>query len=112
MARALRIVNTRTVAPVDSADDSIRRYIVHLYTYVPDRRERTHIEVGCFDTEAEGTRCLGDAYLELASRQASGEADSRDRLSMVIREPGVDEHNRRRRIEERRWHGPHSQGRL
>ena len=90
---------------VDSADDTIRRYVVHLYTYVPERRERTHVEVGCFDTEAEGMRCLGDAYLELASRQATGEADVRDRLSMVIKEPGIDERNRKRRTEERRRRG-------
>jgi hypothetical protein len=90
---------------VDSADDTIRRYVVHLYTYVPDRRERTNLELGCFDTEAEGMRCLGDAYLDLASRQASGEADARDRLSMVIKEPGIDESSRRRRIEERRRRG-------
>ena len=89
---------------VDPTDDTIRRYVVQLYTYVPERRERTHMVVGCFDTEAEGMRCLGDAYLELASRQASGDADARDRLSMVIKEPGIDEDNRRRRIEERRWH--------
>jgi hypothetical protein len=88
---------------VDSADDTIRRYVVHLYTYVSERRERTHIEVGCFDTEAEGLRCLGDAYLVLASRQASGEVDARDRLSMVIKEPGIDERTRERRIAERRW---------
>ena len=91
--------------PVDSADDNLKRYVVHLYTYVPERRERTNIVVGCFDTEAEGMRCLGDAFLELASRQASGEADARDRLSMVIKEPGIDEYNRQRRIEERRWRG-------
>jgi hypothetical protein len=87
---------------VDSADDTIRRYIVQMYTYVPDRHERTHVELGCFDTEAEGMRCLGDAHLELASRQASGEADARDRLSMVVKEPGADARNQRRRIEERR----------
>jgi hypothetical protein len=91
---------------VDSTDDTIRRYVVHLYAYVPERRERTHTELGCFDSEAEGMRCLGDAHLELASRQANGEADPRDRLSMVVKEPGVDETNRRRRIEERRRRGP------
>jgi hypothetical protein len=88
--------------PVDPTDDTIRRYIVGLYTFVAERHERTHIEVGCFDTEAEGMRCLGDAYLELASRQASGEADPRDRLSIVIKEPGIDAQNKARRIEERR----------
>ena len=98
-------MNIGSVPPVDSADDTIRRYVVHLYAYVPVRHERTNVELGCFDTEAEGMRLLGDAYLELASRQASGDADPRDRLSMVIKEPGVDERNRRRRIEERRGRG-------
>jgi hypothetical protein len=102
LARERRIVNTPFVPSVDSGDDEIRRYVVYLNTYVPDRRERTQLEVGCFDTEAEGMRCLGDAYLELASRQGSGDADSRDRLSMVIKEPGIDSRNRQRRIEERR----------
>ncbi len=96
-------MNTRIVPPVDSTDDTIKRYVVDLYTYVPERRERTHVEIGCFDTEAEGMRCLGDAYLELASRQATGQADARDRLSMVIKEPGIDQQNRQRRIEQRRW---------
>jgi hypothetical protein len=86
---------------VDSADDTIRRYVVHLYTYVPARRQRTNLEIGCFDTEAEGLRLLGDTYFELVSRQASGDADPRDRLSMVVKQPGIDEQNRRRRIEER-----------
>ena len=47
-------------------------------------------------------RCLGDAYLELASRQASGASDARDRLSTVIKEPGVDERSRQSRIDARR----------
>jgi hypothetical protein len=38
---------------VDSADDTIRRFVVHLYTYDRDRRERRHIEVGSFDNEPE-----------------------------------------------------------
>jgi hypothetical protein len=90
------------VAPVDSSDDTVRRFVVHLDAYASDRRERTQLELGCFDTEAEGMRCLGDAHLQLTSRQARGESDRRDRLSMVVKEPGIDEHNRRRRIEERR----------
>jgi hypothetical protein len=94
------------VPRVDSSDDSIRRFVVHLYTYDSARRERTNVEVGAFDTEAEGMRCLGDAYLELKSRQASGAADARDSLSMVVKEAGSDERNRLRRIEERRRRRP------
>jgi hypothetical protein len=86
---------------VDSADDAIRRFVVQLYTYDPDRRERRHIEVGSFDNEAEAMRCVGDSHMEVMSRQVSGEADARDHVTMVVKEPGVDERNRQRRIRER-----------
>ena len=105
LARAIVDREHSNVPPVDPTNDTIKRYVVHLYTYVPERRERTQVKIACFDTEAEAMRCLGDAYLELAERQAMGEADPGDRLSMVIKEPGIDEHNRQRRIEERRRRG-------
>jgi hypothetical protein len=57
--------------------------------------------VGCFDDEAEAMRCFGEAHQAVMSRQASGEADPRDHVTMVVKEPGVDERNRQRRIEER-----------
>jgi hypothetical protein len=94
------------VPHVDSSDDTVRRFVVNLYTYDPQRRERTDVEIASFDNEAEGMRCLGDAYLDLKSRQASGDADPRDRLSMVIKDPGVDERSRQRRIDERSRRNP------
>jgi hypothetical protein len=90
------------VAIVDSADDALRRYVVRLSTYDPTRRERTDIEIGAFDDPGEGTRCAADAAAELRSRQATGTADPRDRVTMVVKQPGDDEHNRQRRIQERR----------
>ena len=91
----------REVPPVESADDSIRRFVVHLYSYDPERHERRYIEIGSFDNEAEAMRCLGETQMSLMSRQERGEADQRDNVSMVVKEPGVDARNRRRRIEER-----------
>jgi hypothetical protein len=86
---------------MDSADDTIRRFVVHLYTYDPERRERRPVEVGSFDNEAEAMRCFGETHMAVMSRRASGEADRREHVAMVVKEPGVDERNRQRRIEER-----------
>ena len=86
---------------VDPADDTIRRFVVYLHTYDPERRERRPVAVGSFDNEAEAMRCLGENHVAVMSHRASGEADSRDHLTMVVKEPGVDERNRQRRIDER-----------
>ena len=86
---------------VDSADDTIRRFVVHLHTYDPDRHERRPIEVASFDNEAEAMRCFGETHMAVMSRRATGVADPRDHVTMVVKEPGVDESNRQRRIEER-----------
>jgi len=89
------------VPRVDSADDTVRRFVVHLHTYDPERRERRPVEVGSFDNEAEAMRCFGETQMAVMSRRATGDADPRDHATMVMKEPGVDERNRQRRIEER-----------
>ena len=38
---------------MDVTDDSIRRFVVRHYRYDPERRERRHVVVQAFDTEAE-----------------------------------------------------------
>lgn len=86
---------------MDSADDTIRRFVVHVHTYDPERRERRPVEVGAFDNEAEAMQCFGEMHVAVISRRANGEADPRDHVTMVVKEPGVDEHNRQRRIDER-----------
>jgi hypothetical protein len=86
---------------VDSADDEIRRFVVHLHTYDPERQERRPVEVASFDNEAEAMRCFGETHTVVMSRRATGEANRRDHVTMVVKEPGVDESNRQRRIEER-----------
>lgn len=89
------------MARVDSADDTLRRFVVHLQTYDPERRERRPVEVACFDNEAEAMRCFGESHIAVMSRRASGESDPRDHVTMVVKQPGIDERNRQRRIEER-----------
>jgi hypothetical protein len=91
----------RSVPRVDSADDTVRRFVVHLHTYDPERRERRPVEVGSFDNEAEAMRCCGETHGAVMSRRATGDADPRDHVTMVVKEPGVDEGNRQRRIAER-----------
>lgn len=86
---------------MDPADDTIRRFVVYLHTYDSERRERRPVEVGSFDKEAEAMRCFGENHMLVMSRRASGEAHPRDHVTMVVKEPGVDERNRQRRIEER-----------
>jgi hypothetical protein len=87
---------------VDSADDSIKRYVVYLHTYDAERRERRPVEVACFDDEAEATRYLHEAHTSVMSRRASGEADPRDHVTMALKEPGYDERNLQRRTEWKR----------
>ncbi|HEY3670797.1 MAG TPA: hypothetical protein VGN51_07680 [Acidimicrobiia bacterium] len=86
---------------MDASDDTIRRFVVHLYTYDPERRERRNVEVGSFDDETEALQCFGQTHLALKLRQTTGESDAQDNVSMVAKEPGSDERNRRRRIEQR-----------
>jgi hypothetical protein len=90
---------------VDSTDDAIRRFVVHLHAFDPERHERRPIEIAAFDSEAEAMRCFGETHLSVLARRARGEADLRDHVTMVIKEPGVDEHNRQRRIRERLMRG-------
>jgi hypothetical protein len=94
------------VPRVDSADDTIRRFVVYLHTYDTERRERRPVEVGSFDNEAEAMRCFGETHMVVLSRHAGGEVDPRDHVTMVVKEPGVDQHSRERRIEERLRRNP------
>lgn len=86
---------------MDSSDDTIRRFVVYLHTYDPKRRERRPIEVASFDTESEAMQCFGEAHIAVVSRRDDGEADSRDHVTMVVKDAGIDERNRQRRIDAR-----------
>jgi hypothetical protein len=69
---------------VDSADDSIRRFVVHLHAYDWERRERRPIEVAAFDSEDEAMRCLGETRRLVLSKRETGEADEREHVTIVI----------------------------
>ena len=84
-----------------SGDDTVWRFVVHLYTYDPERRERRPVEVGSFDNRAEAMRCFGETHMAVMSRRATGDADPRDHVTMVTKEPGVDQRSRQRRIDQR-----------
>jgi hypothetical protein len=96
------------MARADSTDDTLRRFVVHLHAFDPKRRERRPIEVAAFDNEAEAMRCFGETHLAVLSRRATGDADPRDHITMVIKEPGIDERNRQRRIRERLMRSRHA----
>lgn len=90
------------MARVDSTDDEIRRFVVYLHAFDPERHERRPIEIAAFDNYPEAMRCFGETHQWVLARRAAGEADPRDH---VTKEPGVDGRNRRRRFEERRGRG-------
>jgi hypothetical protein len=66
------------------------------------------IEVAAFDNEAEAMRCFGETHLSVLSRRAGGDADPRDHVTMVVKEPGVDARNHQRRIRERLMRSRHA----
>ena len=90
---------------VDPGNDSIKRYMVRLYTYDPARHERRHVVIAAFDNEVEGLRCVGETHRALLKRRASGLAEDREHVTMVVEDPGDAQRNRARRIEEKltRW---------
>ena len=93
---------TGRVPEVDPGDDSIKRYIVRLYTYDPARHERRHVVVAAFDNDAEGLRCVGETHQALLERRAAGLADDREHVTMVVEDQGYAQRNRERRIQEKR----------
>ena len=83
------------VTAVDPDDDSIRRYVVRLYAYDPDRRERRHRVVAAVDNEAEWRRLLDELSSDWRRRRAEGQLiDTREHITGVVLEPN---HARRQR---------------
>jgi hypothetical protein len=78
-----------SMARVDPGDDSIERFIVRLYHYDPQRRERRHMVVAAFDNEREFWACMEGVQTEIRSRRESGEpVDPREHASGTVHEPG------------------------
>lgn len=78
-----------SVARVDPADDTIKRFIVRHYRYDPQRRERRHVVVAAFDNEPEFLACIESIGAEIGRRRERGEPlDPREHASGVVHEPG------------------------
>ena len=90
------------MARVDSADDSITRYVVRLYAFDESRHERRHQEIAAFDNEVEAMACVGETHFDLVQRRESGRADPREYVTMIVKEPGVAARMRAQRLEEQR----------
>jgi hypothetical protein len=74
---------------VDVTDDSIRRFVVRHYRYDPERRERRHVFVAAFDTEAEFEALIEAITADINHRSSRGEWVHRtEHASGVVYEPG------------------------
>jgi hypothetical protein len=81
---------------VDSADDTIRRYVVHLHIFDQSDGKRRSVEVASFDNAAEALRCFAETRVSVLSRQMGGETKPCDHVTMLIKEPGADKRSRQR----------------
>jgi hypothetical protein len=79
---------SHVVTQVKPDDDSIRRFIVRHYRYVPERRQRRNVVVAAFDNKREFRRFLRETAAELERRKERGDADPREHVSGVVHEPG------------------------
>jgi hypothetical protein len=77
------------MAQVDPEDDSIQRFIVRHYRYDPERRERRHVVIAAFDSEAEYQARLQSEAAEIQRRRDNGEnVDRLEHASGSVYEPG------------------------
>lgn len=86
------------MATVEPDDDGIRRFVALHHRYDPSRGEWRDVILTAFDDEREFDRFLDARNAELRARQRAGEADLREDISGVIREPG-----HRHRIDNQRF---------
>jgi hypothetical protein len=89
------------VAQVDPDDDDQRRYVVFHHRYDPDRRERRPVLVTAFDDPVEFEDFLQRHHADLQARIRDGQADPREHLSGVLREPGDQRRARQQRMASR-----------
>jgi hypothetical protein len=77
------------MATVDPDDDSIKRYVVRLYAYDPQRHERRHQDVAAFDNEQEFMALIHAQKEEIDRRRgADEELGPLDYYSGVVLEAG------------------------
>jgi hypothetical protein len=73
------------MAPKDSGDDTIRFVIsLGMFDLVA---VKIRVEVASFDDAAEAPRCFPDTHPSVVGRRTSGDANSRDHVAMLIKEP-------------------------
>jgi hypothetical protein len=78
-----------SMAQVDPADDSIKRFIVRHYRYDPERRERRHVVVAAFDDEPAYQTRMQEVAAEIRHRRENEESfDRQEHASGTIYEPG------------------------
>jgi hypothetical protein len=76
------------VARVDIDDDSIERHVAFHFRYDPARRQRRHVAVAAFDSEAECEAFLDQANADLRAQQAARQAEVWEHVSGKVYEPG------------------------
>lgn len=67
-------------ATVDPNDDSIDRWVVRHFRYDPERRERRHVVIACFDNRREFMKFIKQARTELQQAKLEGSAEQRERV--------------------------------
>lgn len=76
------------MAQVDPDDDSVRRFIVYRYQFVPERRQHRNVAVAAFDNKAECMAFLEQQNVLLHEQKAEGLAEHVERLNDMVKEPG------------------------
>jgi hypothetical protein len=78
------------MASIDANDDTKRRWIVHHFRYVPERRQHRTVVVAGFNNRREWRRFIDQARSQLQERKDAGTADSREQISGSERQAGYD----------------------
>jgi hypothetical protein len=86
------------MARVDPDDDTIDRWVVWVYRYDPERRERRNVVEAAFDDGEEFERYLHDAAERLIGLKQRGEAEQVEHYGGVCYEAGYRDRVRRQRL--------------
>ena len=76
------------MALVDPEEDSLRRFVALHHRYDEARHEWRNVVLAAFDDEHEFQEFLDARNAELEARHDAGQADPREHVSGVVREPG------------------------
>jgi hypothetical protein len=75
---------------IDANDDTKGRWIVYHYRYDPERRERRHVIVACFDKKKDWLRFFDQTAKLLQEEKEAGTAESKEWISGSKRPAGHD----------------------